>query len=174
MKTKLFVIAVLLGIGCQGVRAMSTDDYLSKVEGMTDASPKEARVLAKQWVKEFPNDDLAWEDLGIIEFRLKHYPEAVRCLTKSIEIDPNGGDVWKELSEAYLAMGDPSKALDAITESLKHGSKNASAWAVLAKICIIGKDKEHAELALAAIKNIDPSNPNIPTLTKQINGMAGE
>jgi tetratricopeptide (TPR) repeat protein len=66
---------------------------------------EEALALFGQLVKEVPDDPLAWRQLGYVQSMTGKPQAAIPALERSLNLDPNQGQVWHALIEAHHLAG---------------------------------------------------------------------
>ncbi len=80
---------------------------------MAKAGKKDlALELFQQHLQSQPDDGQAWNDAGTILFKSGHADEAISCLERARELTGRSGQVYLNLSEAYIKTGKPSKAAE--------------------------------------------------------------
>ncbi len=104
------------------------DSWYSKANEMVKAGNNEDAIIAYEKAIELnPAHTSAWNNKGIILFRLKRYDEAISCYDKAIEINPNHANAWlnkakavRGLAQSYLdkANNDKANAAKLINQSL--------------------------------------------------------
>ncbi|MCV2421509.1 XrtA/PEP-CTERM system TPR-repeat protein PrsT [Paucibacter sp. DJ2R-2] len=81
-----------------------------------------ARELSQQLLKMAPENPLALQLGGAIEFELKGYVQAEEYLGKALKISPNLGLARRMLTQVYLLTGRPAKAVAALQPLLQGAS----------------------------------------------------
>jgi len=66
----------------------------------------------QQYLKSQPDDGQAWNDAGTILFDTGHTDEAISCLERARELTGRSGQVYLNLSEAYIKAGKTSEAVN--------------------------------------------------------------
>ncbi|MCK5175853.1 MAG: tetratricopeptide repeat protein, partial [Planctomycetes bacterium] len=84
------------------------DGLASAQDGKYDV----ALELFQQHLQSQPDDGQAWNDAGTILFNAGHANEAISCLERARELTGQSGQVYLNLSEAYIKAGKPSKAAE--------------------------------------------------------------
>jgi tetratricopeptide (TPR) repeat protein len=91
----------------EAVRYLEADKY------------SEARDLLTVVLGVQPENYSALTFVGVAQFRLQHYSEAVKALQQSSRIDPKQHLTWGVLGDVYSAQGKHHDALDAYKEALR-------------------------------------------------------
>ena len=81
------------------------------------------RLLKKALSKE-PENGYFLDSLGWILFRKKNYREAAKTLKRAIEKAGDDAVIWEHLGDAYLKLGERTKAISAYDRSLKANPSN--------------------------------------------------
>ncbi len=85
--------------------------------------------------KRFPKDPLAWENLGIAEFRLGSLKDAETHLKKALELDPGRTRALYWLSQVYLETGRQNERLATLKSVIEIDPAHEFALYDLAEIC---------------------------------------
>ena len=75
--------------------------------------------LAKKSVEISPEDYFAWFTYGIFLRKNQQLPEAVTCLIKAKELNPNHLPIYNELGRAYTFLGEYEKAENEFIAAIK-------------------------------------------------------
>ncbi|MBL8918583.1 MAG: tetratricopeptide repeat protein [Myxococcaceae bacterium] len=67
-------------------------------------------------------DAEAWEYTGVAQSQLGALPEAKQALTKAVEIEPGRVSAWRRLGQLCLTSGDPTAAVEAYRQALRHAA----------------------------------------------------
>jgi serine/threonine protein phosphatase PrpC len=119
-----------------GSRFSGTDPYLLKntIRKPVDADvasafalhlegrSNEARTRLNELLVSNPRNAEAHLFLGRIDFDQKGYQEAISHMSEATRIDPDLQDVWINLAQAYLAIGQTRNAQDCLARALKSGA----------------------------------------------------
>ncbi|HEX4962363.1 MAG TPA: sulfatase-like hydrolase/transferase [Thermoanaerobaculia bacterium] len=74
---------------------------------------KEAFDVLQGLLKQEPDDPKAWEQLGLVELRLGHWPQARDRSRRALELNRKLPLAWNDLGVALYQLGQKSEALDA-------------------------------------------------------------
>ncbi|HEG43149.1 MAG TPA: glycosyltransferase [Phycisphaerales bacterium] len=86
--------------------------YQEGLASAQDGKYDQALELFQQHLQSQPDDGQAWNDAGTILFNAGHANEAISCLERARELTGQSGQVYLNLSEAYIKAGKPSKAAE--------------------------------------------------------------
>jgi len=67
-----------------------------------------------------PYSVVALAGLAAIYKEKEQFPKAVEYYSKSLQIDPNNGQVWREIGHCHLMLDDMQKAYAAYQQALYH------------------------------------------------------
>jgi len=121
----------------------------------------EALSALETWVEAYPRSAPGWFELAAQHSNLGHHPEAERCASQSLELDPENARAWEVLagSRMNLCMPDPTPAQiarveQAFQEALRLGRERAAIHAQLAVLYVRGRRwaeaRTHVDAALRA------------------------
>jgi protein phosphatase len=82
----------------------------------------DARVRLNEILISTPRNAEAHLFLGRIDLDQKSYQDAITQMNEAARIDPNLQDVWVNLAQAYLAIGQTRNAQDCLSRALKSSS----------------------------------------------------
>jgi tetratricopeptide (TPR) repeat protein len=95
------------------------------------ASKAQAHYLAQQWaeaaaayqqyIKQNPNDPVAWHRLGTSQIYLRQLPEAIKSLEQAIKVGGGAALDFYNLACAFALSGQKEKALDNLEKAIKAG-----------------------------------------------------
>jgi len=95
------------------------------------ASKAQAHYLAQQWaaaaaayqqyVKQSPNDPVAWHRLGTSQIYLRQLPEAIKSLEQAIKVGSGAAPDFYNLACAFALSGEKEKALDSLEKAINAG-----------------------------------------------------
>ncbi|MGO9261514.1 MAG: protein kinase domain-containing protein [Bryobacteraceae bacterium] len=98
----------------------------------------EAAQAFQQSLQHAPNE-LAWLNLGNIEFEDGHYRKALEYYGQARDLKPKDDLPWRNIGDCYTMLGEPrpvienyAKAADVLSERLKTNPKRGFAWMTLA------------------------------------------
>ena len=96
-----------------------------------------ARTQFNRLLELDPDNLTGLVNLGTVEYRLKHMPEAERLLKKAVRIEPEAALAWWTLGVVYCEQDKLDAALAALSQAVFLDPKNANAHNYLA--VVIGK-----------------------------------
>ena len=113
-----------------------------------------ARELSQQLLKMAPENPLALQLGGAVEFELKGYVQAEEFLGKALKLAPNLGLARRMLTQVYLLTGRPTKAVATLQPLLQNGAAVDASLASLAGEAYRqnGEDKKAATFFAQAAK----------------------
>lgn len=135
----------------QGRYEMAKAYYEKVIQSPTCDNQLRAEVLRQ----------LGWMFHTVEEFGQRHQRDesAVKCLSKSLEYDPNNGQTWYFMGRCYAAMSRVHDAFSAYRSSIDKSEANADTWcsigtlyqqqnqpmdALQAYVCAVQLDKTHS------------------------------
>lgn len=69
-----------------------------------------------------------WFHLGWCYIKKKDYPNAMRALTRSAQMDPDNGEAWNNLAAVHMHMEHWREAYAALTEAVKYNRGSWHTW----------------------------------------------
>ncbi len=81
-----------------------------------------------QAIKMDPQNEVAWNNKGLILAVAGNYNEALKCHLRAIEIDPNHVDAISNIGMAYTKMERHDDALEWYDKALKINSRHETTW----------------------------------------------
>ena len=91
-------------------------DYFSAIDAYTKA------------IEINPNNDEAWNNLGVISSTFKEYQTAIEFYNEAIKIKPKDDVVWTNLANAYRDSKSYDNAFKAYNKALELNPKNPKTW----------------------------------------------
>lgn len=92
----------------------------SQIENPIHASQDEKAILILQRsVQANPNDEYAWNTLGLIYQRNGQQSSAVEAYKQVVHIAPTRGSAWKELGVVYHQSGQNANAIEAFKQAMR-------------------------------------------------------
>jgi tetratricopeptide (TPR) repeat protein len=96
---------------------------------------KEAEQELRQFLKEKPQQENAWNNLGNIQFLLKDISGAAASYQKAAELAPDRVDTWMNLANLYLEQQQIAQGLGYFERALKLKPNDAMLWYQYGSIC---------------------------------------
>ena len=117
---------------------------------------KTARELTQQLLKVAPENALALQLAGAVEFELKSYVQAEEWLAKSLKISPNLSAARRMLTQIYLVTARPAKAVSAVQPLLLNGTPDAQAYSLAGEAFLQNGETKKAEGYFAQAAKLNP------------------
>ena len=89
---------------------------------------KVAENLYKKHLKSFPNDVVAYNNLGILFFQFKENQKAISSYEKAIKINPNYAEAYNNLGVVFKLLGDYESAVSSYEKAIKINPNYAEAY----------------------------------------------
>jgi serine/threonine-protein kinase len=138
---------------------------LERAVQLDSASPLTFAKLAEaQWIKYTMTKELKWQERalralasaerlnrdvvevllvsGMVQRDVGHYPEAEKSLRRALDLDPNSGDVWRQLGRVYEDSGQSDSALQAYKKAIEAQPEYFKNYQVLGAYYFIQGDYE--------------------------------
>ena len=96
----------------------SVDDYLNS--GRWEEAEESLRTILKL----DPNNEEAWNDLGLVLGVTRRYEEAVEALRKTVELKPDFQVAWSNLGKTLNALGLWEECAEAFLKALELDSSD--------------------------------------------------
>jgi tetratricopeptide (TPR) repeat protein len=120
---------------------------------------EEAMGLLNQIVDRFPDNALAYNDLGVLHFQQGDKSKSLSCYQKAVQIAPNNHQFQKNLADFYLIELDQTEeALKIYLNVLRENPSDLETLFGLGYICIQLENYENARIFYNLILNIEPWN----------------
>lgn len=120
-----------------------------------------AKVIYVKLLQEDPNNCDALHLLGLADFSLKNYQNALISITKAISINPYHASFHSNLGNVFRKLGQNSKALESYDRAIRLDPNNATAYGN--RGVVLQQEKRYSE-ALVSFNNsikLDPSKPEV-------------
>ena len=79
----------------------------------------EAESLIRRALAEDPENGGFLDSLGWVYFQKKQYKKALETLESALSFEKDEGVIWEHVGDAYLALGDPQKAIENYSQGLQ-------------------------------------------------------
>ena len=141
-------------------RQESPDSLYQKVQAcLTSGKQEEAMDLLNQMVVRFPDNALAYNDLGVLHFKLGDKIKSLSYYQQAVQLAPNNPAFQKNLADFYLVEMDKiEEALKIYLDVLKKDPSDMETLFALGHICIQLERFEDARVFYDRILNIEPWN----------------
>jgi tetratricopeptide (TPR) repeat protein len=104
-----------------------------------------------------PNDPRGWSNLGRVLAASGILPDAIRCLTRSLQIDPRHADSWHNLGCALKTAGDRDGAFKAFKNALAIDAQRANTYLALGNLLIESEQFDDAVECFERAARHDPT-----------------
>jgi putative PEP-CTERM system TPR-repeat lipoprotein len=129
----------------------------------SDKDYKKTRELTEQVLKSFPNSVRGLELAGAAEFRLRNYLPAEALLGKALKLAPQQRLSRLLLTQTYLRIGEPQKALDLLKPVLDAGLADGTALSLAGEAYLQIGDAKASEQAFQAALKAAPNDARVRT-----------
>jgi superkiller protein 3 len=99
--------------------------------------------------------------LGISNYLLGHYREAIPYLEKASRLIPGSGEIAYALGTCYIQTRNPDKSREAFARMFKVQQSSAAAYLINAQMMVRQQFEELAEQELKRAVNLDPKLPEV-------------
>jgi len=108
--------------------------------------PAEAETKLLEFCQRFPDFALAWNDLGVISFKLEKTQQSIQCYRKAVELAPRNITFRKNLADFLLVIEQNSQeAMFHYNEVLKIAPKDIETLLMIGRLCRENNAIEDAE-----------------------------
>ena len=105
---------------------MTTDLYQRAIEQARAGHPEIALEHFETFLKERPDNGYAWNDAGAVLYSQGRIDEAIRYFRRAVEMEKRPPRVFRNLAKAYLAAGQPSRAMQGFETVRREGLLDAA------------------------------------------------
>ncbi len=153
----VFLLSLLL-VGCS--HNQNAEDYLTSADELYQEDDLEAaEVEYLNVIQNDPQQPHAIARLGMIFFAQGRPLEATRFLLAARELDPTNAEIQRVLGTALVAIGDFSRAREAINASLELDASNPDAWLALAEVARDEETLVDTKSRLETAANVEATRP---------------
>ena len=117
---------------------------------------RDAWELVQKVLKADPENPKAWEDLGLIELRLGHWPQARDASQHAVALQRQRPLAWNNLGVAFYQLGNPAGAVDAWQQAVTF---KADLWDALWNLGLKAAEIGRARQARAALERFVAGAP---------------
>lgn len=132
---------------CSGHRSARAQRSLARSAMRRDDFDK-SRIHWKQALELSPLHLEAWFSLGWCSMKLHDHSEAIKALTRLVQMDPDDGRAWNNLATVHMKMKNWQEALVAFGEASKHSRDTWQTWENYALVACQLKEYTTAARAL--------------------------
>ncbi|BDT68888.1 beta-barrel assembly-enhancing protease [Comamonadaceae bacterium OS-1] len=133
-----------------------------------------ARNLAQQLLKVSPDNPVALQSAGLIEFQLNSFLQAEVYLSKAIATNSTLTVARRLLVTTYLRMGQPGKALAALTPGLTQEPTDPALYSIAGEVFLQNGDIKKAGEYFSKASKLDPKDPRKRTSVALVHMMGGD
>lgn len=119
------------------VPAVARKAYEKGIEALGKKRWQESRVLFETAIRNYPQFDLAYDRLGVVQIQLNETELARQSFSKAVEINPDFAEAYRNLARISLAEGNYKDADTLLVKSLSTDSLNVWALATAANAELI-------------------------------------
>lgn len=132
-------------LACQAlVRDEKIDEAIACLEGLVRVNPEYA---------------LAYNDLGVLYYRMGDKPSSVSCYEKAVSLDPGNMIFRKNLADFYLVeQGRLQDAFQIYLSVLKDNPEDIDVLLVAGHICVAMEKPDDARIFYERVLDIEPWN----------------
>jgi len=129
---------------------------------------REAEETFKFLLKLAPQDDRAFNRLGMIAEKQGDWEKAAQYFEKSIALNPDLAIRYFDLGRLYIRLNKPALALRNYAKAVDIEPGNPKYLDQLVEISIICRDPDMAKEALARLKEVNPENQKLNEFLERI------
>lgn len=89
---------------------------------------QQAQTLYKKLVALMPDVPEIWYNLGVVNYKLQLYPDAVKAYTQVVKLDATDHKAWNNLGTAHFMNDEPEKATSAYQKAIQIKPDKDEAW----------------------------------------------
>lgn len=133
-----------------------------------------ARSLAQQLLKITPDNPVALQSAGLIEFQLNSFLQAEIYLSKAVATNSALSVARRVLVMTYLRMGQPDKALSTLNPGLKQEPTDTALYSIAGEVFLQNGDIKKAGEYFSKASKLDPKDPRKRTSVALVQMMGGD
>nr|WP_315205219.1 XrtA/PEP-CTERM system TPR-repeat protein PrsT [uncultured Albidiferax sp.] len=133
-----------------------------------------ARSLAQQLLKITPDNPVALQSAGLIEFQLNSFLQAEIYLSKAVATNSALSVARRVLVMTYLRMGQPDKALSTLNPGLKQEPVDTALYSIAGEVFLQNGDIKKAGEYFSKASKLDPKDPRKRTSVALVQMMGGD
>ncbi len=162
----IFVLVIALGLlSCAGTPHSS---YNQGIELIISGNPKDAESAFLNEITKHPDNDEAWNQLGIIAFEENQYELAKIRFNQAMGLDPLNWAYPRNLALVYAERKQYEIAHDLLQRSLNLNPSDPKTYLTLAKVYLLLDQTESAQTALQRCLKLDPANQEAKRLKENL------
>jgi|TARA_B100000780_G_C21125153_1_gene456274 tetratricopeptide (TPR) repeat protein len=144
MKRVIFLVIILTTLVCTPFFAQESENVNDKLRAalisLDSKDYEKAEMLINDYLLLFPNDEFAFNGLGIIKYRQGEIDKAIELFDKSIALKPDFINAHENRANAKVDRGDVLGALKDINFAINQDSTLSSTYINRGRIQLINKD----------------------------------
>ncbi|MGD9202180.1 MAG: tetratricopeptide repeat protein, partial [Chitinispirillia bacterium] len=129
---------------------------LAEVYSFLNNKTKAAAVY-EQYLKNAPNDSLAWYKCGSLYYSVKLYKKAIPALEKSLQLMPMHYESQSKLTDSYIKTGDKKNAINSLHIKLALDPSNEKILLQLANIYKLEKNNQKIAEVYEKLFDLNPN-----------------
>jgi len=129
---------------------------------------KEAANLAAQHIKSFDKNYNSLMTLASLFFQKGIYAEAAKYYRQGLDLNPEEGDVYKNMARCLWETGEKQKIQEMLTEAAKFNQDNKENLAGIITAFFQFEETDKANEYLKKLKQFDPQGPKVQKLYGRI------
>nr|WP_315239189.1 XrtA/PEP-CTERM system TPR-repeat protein PrsT [uncultured Albidiferax sp.] len=133
-----------------------------------------ARALVQQLLKMSPNNPIALQSAGLIEFQLQSFLQAEIYLSKAIATNSALTVARRLLVVTYMRMGQPGKALVSLGPGLAQEPVDTALYSIAGEVFLQNGDLKKAGEYFSKASKLDPKDARKRTSLALVNMMSGD
>jgi tetratricopeptide (TPR) repeat protein len=134
---------------------------------------EKAAAYADQHIGYFQDNFSELNNMGILFFQKRLYPQSMKYLTRARVLKPQDVDIQNSLAICYWYIGDKQKSLEILDEVIEENQENPDVLANVTNLMFDLGEDEKARSQLNNLKQVAPENPKVLNMSAGIAEQAG-
>ena len=122
---------------------------------------EQAAGLADSHIGLFMDNITEMNNMGLLFFQKRMYPQSMKYLTRALEINPQDAEMWYCMAICYWSLGDQQKAQSILNDLLLKHKDNPDVLIELTNILFDLGEFEKANSQLSRLKQLSPENSKV-------------
>lgn len=122
---------------------------------------EQAAALANSHIGHYMDNLTEMNNMGLLFFQKRLYPQSMKYLTRALEIDPQDAEMWYCMAICHWSLGDRQKALGILDEMLLENKDKPEVLTELTNILLDLGEFEKANSQLGRLEHLSPANPKV-------------
>ncbi|NQU83968.1 MAG: tetratricopeptide repeat protein [Parcubacteria group bacterium] len=131
-------------------------DELLKRDNLRDAEKRYLEAISLDY-----KNVASYEGLGGLYLKKREYKEAKETFEFILKLDPERPDIYFDLAEASVGLGDGNAAIENLSKALELQPNNPKYLDYLIEVGIMSKNYKIVRIALEKLKEVNPDNQKI-------------